>query len=180
MVLFCYNNAIQCDPKNIQLHIDRIRVLEEKRDHRRLILAKLMLLKYIDINTELDVYNIYFNQVMSELNNEADISKKIYVLKNDMKKFQANFTVEKLCMLIQLLIKQKHFKESIGIMMSQCKIAASSLESEADLINHPEMFENLNDLQFEIPDTCHNKIRALFNVCLIYLGKKYRGFFKIV
>ena len=94
LVLFCYNNAIQCDPQNINLHIERVKVLEEKNDQRRLILAKLMLLKYVDINTNLDIYNVYFNQVMVELNNESDMSKKIYVLKNDMKKFQENFSVE--------------------------------------------------------------------------------------
>ena len=94
LVLFCYNNAIQCDPKNIQLQIERIRVLEEKKDNRRLILAKLMLLKYVEVDEQLDVYNVYFNQVMSELNDETDISKKIYVLRNDMKKFQEFFQIE--------------------------------------------------------------------------------------
>ena len=94
LVLFCYNNAIQCDPKNIQLQIERIRVLDEKKDHRRLILAKLMLLKYVEVDEQLDVYNEYFNQVMSELNDDTDISKKIYVLRNDMKKFQESFQIE--------------------------------------------------------------------------------------
>lgn len=94
LVLFCYNNAIQCDPKNIQLHIERIRLLEDNKDQRRLILAKLMLLKYADVKTNLDVYEKYFNQVMNELNQESDRNKKIYVLKNDMKKFQEKFLVE--------------------------------------------------------------------------------------
>ena len=94
LVLFCYTNAIQCDPTNSQLHIERIRLLEEKKDHRLLVLAKLMLLKYVNINTDLAVYNKYFNQLMNELNNESDRAKKIYVLKNDLKKFQDRFPLE--------------------------------------------------------------------------------------
>ncbi|RNA00852.1 general transcription factor 3C polypeptide 3 [Brachionus plicatilis] len=87
LVLFCYNNAIQCDPKNIQLHLERIKLLEDKKDLRRLVLAKLMLLKYVDVTHHLDVYENYFNQLINELNGEADKNKKIYVLKNDIKKF---------------------------------------------------------------------------------------------
>ena len=94
LVLFCYNNAIQCNPKNIQLHIERVRLLNERKDAKRLFLAKFMLLKYVDVNTQLDVYNDYFSQVMSELNDESDKQKKIYVLKNDMKKFQDKFALD--------------------------------------------------------------------------------------
>lgn len=94
LVLFCYNNAIQCNPKNIQLHLERVRLLEEKKDTRRLILAKLMLLKYADVNTDLEVYEKYLNQLLNELNNDTDRNKKIYVLKNDMKKFQDQFLTE--------------------------------------------------------------------------------------
>ncbi len=182
LVLFCYNNAIQCDPKNIQLHVERVRVLEEKKDQRRLILAKLMLLKYVDISTDLSVYKTFFNQVMSELNSDSDISKKIYVLKNDMKKFQEAFQVENLRQLIELLIKQKQFKEAIGLLMSQCKITISP-ETAANLNKQSaseqaestgvDMFQNLNKLEFEIPDSCHNYIRALFIVCLICLDYAY-------
>ena len=94
LVLFCYNNAIQCNPKNIQLHVERIRLLKERKDTKRLFLARLMLLRYVDINTNLSVYNEHFEQIMSELDNETDKQKKIYVLKNDMKKFQESFSVE--------------------------------------------------------------------------------------
>lgn len=94
LVLFCYNNAIQCDPKNIELHVQRIRLLQEKKDSRRLILAKLMLLKYADVVENAQVYETYFNQVMNELNNESDRTKKIYVLKNDLKKLQERFPSE--------------------------------------------------------------------------------------
>jgi tetratricopeptide (TPR) repeat protein len=94
LVLFCYNNAIQCNPKNIQLHVERIRLLKERKDAKRLFLARLMLLRYVDINTSLNVYNEHFEQIMSELNDETDKQKKIYVLKNDMKKFQENFSNE--------------------------------------------------------------------------------------
>lgn len=53
-----------------------------------------MLLKYVDINTDLDIYNTYFNELMHELNNENDKKKKIFVLKTDMKKFQDRFPIE--------------------------------------------------------------------------------------
>ena len=92
LVLFCYNNAIQCDPKNMQLHIERVRLLKERRDTKRLFLARLMLLRYVDVNTSLGVYNEHFEQIMSELDAETDKQKRIYVLKNDMKKFQENFS----------------------------------------------------------------------------------------
>jgi tetratricopeptide (TPR) repeat protein len=92
LILFCYNNAIQCNPKNIKLHLDRISLLEEKKDARRLILAKLMLLKYVDVNTNLEVYQKFFEQVMHEMSTENDKNKKIYVLKNDMRKFQEKFS----------------------------------------------------------------------------------------
>lgn len=147
LVLFCYNNAIQCDPKNIRLHVERIRVLEEKRDARRLMLAKLMLLKYIDVNvvmvdgaaenmsdgtmmmstsdvgvvsdngelqTNLSIYQKYFGEVMAELRDDeaGDRAKKIYVIKNDMKKFKDKFELESIfdfvsfffCFLIVVLI----------------------------------------------------------------------------
>lgn len=171
LVLFCYNNAIQCEPKNVQLHIERIRVLEEKKDQRRLILAKLMLLKYVDIHKELDIYNSYFNQVMSELNNDSDISKKIYVLKNDMKKFQSDFPIARLRHLIELLLKQESFKESLTILMNQCniQIKASPDESKQIQVNTPEMFDYLYKLDFQFPEDCNNYIRALFIVCLINL-----------
>jgi tetratricopeptide (TPR) repeat protein len=95
LILFCYNNAIQCDPKNIKLHLDRISLLEEKKDIRRLLLAKLMLLKYVDVNTNFEVYQKFFNQVINELSDEPnDRNKKIYVLKNDMRKFQDKFSIE--------------------------------------------------------------------------------------
>jgi len=171
LVLFCYNNAIQCDPQNINLHIERVKVLEEKNDQRRLILAKLMLLKYVDINTNLDIYNVYFNQVMVELNNESDMSKKIYVLKNDMKKFQSTFSVDRLRQLIELLNKQKQFKESISIMMNQCNITIheGNEQHKQNLVNTPEMFLYLNSLEFNIPAECNHFIRALFIVSLINL-----------
>ncbi len=182
LVLFCYNNAIQCDPKNIQLHVERIHVLEQKKDQRRLILAKLMLLKYIDIKTDLSIYNTYFKQVMNELNNESDISKKIYVLKNDMKKFQEEFLIENLRQLIELLIKQKQFKEAITFLMNKCKItiisettnsaAKDKLTDEAAELIDIEMFKNLNELEFEIPESCNNYIRVLFIVCLICMDYK--------
>lgn len=97
LILFCFNNAIQCDPKNIQLHIERIKLLENKKDQRRLILAKLMLLKYVDVNasqSNMDVYNQHFNQLINELNDDLDRNKKIYVLKIHMKKFQDKFSNE--------------------------------------------------------------------------------------
>lgn len=109
LVLFCYNNAIQCDIKNVRLHVERIRVLEGKKDARRLMLAKLMLLKYVDVEqadgdfevdgelqTPLAVYRKYFEDVMAELKDEeaGDRTKKIYVLKNDMKKFKEKFELE--------------------------------------------------------------------------------------
>lgn len=94
LILFCYNNAIQCDPKNIQLHLERIKILEDKKDLRRLILAKLMLLKYVDVNQYLDVYENYFGQLMNELNAENDRNKKIYILKNDIKKFGTQVKIE--------------------------------------------------------------------------------------
>ena len=94
LVLFCYNNAIQCDPKNIELHVQRVRLLQEKKDARRLILAKLMLLKYADAVENAEIYETYFNQVMTELNNDSDRTKKIYVLKNDLKKLQERFPLE--------------------------------------------------------------------------------------
>jgi general transcription factor 3C polypeptide 3 (transcription factor C subunit 4) len=115
LVIFCYNNAIQCDPKNIQLHIERIRLLEERKDFKRLVLAKLMLLKYVDIKTHRDIYNLYFNQLMKELNNESDRNKKIYLLKTDMKKFQTHFPIERLKLLIELMMEQSFFKESITV-----------------------------------------------------------------
>jgi general transcription factor 3C polypeptide 3 (transcription factor C subunit 4) len=92
LVLFCYANAIQCNPKNIQMHIERIKILEERKDARRLLLAKLMLLKYTNIDADVEIYNKYFNQVMNELSGENDRYKKIYVLKTDMKKFQGKFS----------------------------------------------------------------------------------------
>ena len=95
LTLFCYNNAIQCNPKNIKLHLDRISLLEDNKDVRRLILAKLMLLKYVDVNENLDVYQKFFNQVLNQLGDEPnDRNKKVYVLKNDMRKFQDKFLVE--------------------------------------------------------------------------------------
>lgn len=96
LILFCYNNAIQCDPKNIKLHLDRISLLEERTDVRRLMLAKLMLLKYVDVAVHADIYQKFFAQVIAELkdNEVNDRNKKIYVLKNDLKKFQNNFAVE--------------------------------------------------------------------------------------
>jgi len=157
-------------------------VLEQKKDQRRLILAKLMLLKYIDIKTDLSIYNTYFKQVMNELNNESDISKKIYVLKNDMKKFQEEFLIENLRQLIELLIKQKQFKEAITFLMNKCKItiisettnsaAKDKLTDEAAELIDIEMFKNLNELEFEIPESCNNYIRVLFIVCLICMDYK--------
>ena len=94
LVLFCYNNAIQCEPTNIDLHVEKVRFLEDQKDEKRLILAKITLLKYCNIQTNLDIYNKYFNQVMNELDNENDRSKKIDVLKTDMKKFKDKFPVE--------------------------------------------------------------------------------------
>lgn len=96
LVLFCYNNAIQCDPKNIRLHVERVRVLMEKRDARRLMLAKLMLLKYVDVEKDNDIYERYFGEVMMDLKDAdpADRAKKIYVLKNDLKKFKEKFAID--------------------------------------------------------------------------------------
>lgn len=108
IVLFCYNNAIQCDLTNVRLHLGRIRVLEEKSDTRRLMLAKLMLLKYVDVNSEalvdtgsgfldgLAIYQKYFDELMSELRDDesGDRTKKIYLLKNDMKKFKEKFSLK--------------------------------------------------------------------------------------
>ena len=94
LVLFCYNNAIQANPRNIDLHIERIKLLAERRDTRRLVLAKIMLLKYVDVSVDLHVYNKYFNELMRELNNDTDKNKKIFVLKTDMKKFQERFPAE--------------------------------------------------------------------------------------
>lgn len=113
LTLFCYNNAIQCDLKNVRLHVERIRVLEEKRDVRRLMVAKLMLLKYVNVDeqqqsesdvvvendsvqTPLAIYRKYFEEVMSELRDDepSDRTKKIYVLKNDMKKFKDKFEID--------------------------------------------------------------------------------------
>lgn len=132
-----------------------------------------MLLKYVDTNTHLDIYDIYFNQVMAELNNEADVSKKIYVLRNDMKKFQSKFAVERLRLLIELLNKQRQFKESISVMMNQCQITIAASQDQSGqqqaLVNTPEMFLYLNSLQFDVPVGCNNYIRALFIVSLINL-----------
>lgn len=111
LVLFCYNNAIQCAPKNIRLHVERLNVLEGKKDTRRLMLAKLMLLKYVDVEQKpststsdaveshtdgLPIYQKYFDEVMNELKDDepGDRTKKIYVLKNDMKKFKEKFALD--------------------------------------------------------------------------------------
>ena len=106
LVLFCYNNAIQCNPKNIQLHIERVRLLKERKDMKKLFLARLMLLKYVDIVGNVSVYNEHFEQVMQELDTETDKQKKIYVLKNDMKKFQEKFSVESKEFLLYLFISR--------------------------------------------------------------------------
>jgi hypothetical protein len=92
--MYLINSAIQTNLKNIQLHIERIKILKDRNDVRKLVLAKIMLLKYVDINTDLDIYNTYFNELMNELNNENDKKKKIFVLKTDMKKFQDQFPIE--------------------------------------------------------------------------------------
>ena len=57
--------AIQCDPQNIDLHLQRIRLLDEKKDVKRLILAKMMLLKYLNVNTHSDLYNKYFHETLN-------------------------------------------------------------------------------------------------------------------
>jgi general transcription factor 3C polypeptide 3 (transcription factor C subunit 4) len=86
ILLFCYNNgsaficfvlltqinirkflAIQSNPNNINLHKDRISFLESKKDFKRLIIAKLMLLKYLDVSKNLDDYNKYFNETYQVL-----------------------------------------------------------------------------------------------------------------
>ena len=111
LVLFCYNHAISCDPKNIQLHIERVRLLKERKDVKRLFLARLMLLRYVDIQTSINIYNEHFEQIMAELdmldgesdevmdkdfekNKNKNKQKRVYVLKNDMKKFQDDFSVK--------------------------------------------------------------------------------------
>ncbi len=53
-----------------------------------------MLLKYLNISTHLELYNKYFNETYQELNEDSDKYKKIYLLKNDMKKFKENFPTE--------------------------------------------------------------------------------------
>jgi hypothetical protein len=171
LILFCYNNAIQCSPAtHIELHEQRIKILEEQNDSKRLILAKLMLLKYVNIDVDLDIYNKYFNQVMAELSSDADRCKKIYVLKTDMKKFQERFPTERLALLIQLMIDQKAYKESIMIIMQQCQISIKSINQAVRRLSSFEEFDFLNDLEFEIPAYCNNMIRTLFIVCLIHLN----------
>lgn len=174
LVLFCFNNAIQCNPKNITLHVDRIRILEERNDQKRLILAKLMLLKYADIEADLEIYEKYFNQVISELNNDSDRSKKIYVLKNDMKKRKEKFPLERLKLLIKTLIDQRSYKEAIQLMMSSCeiKIKNQAQTSSSSPLPPVDPLESIYDLEFDIPSSCNNYIRALFVVCLINLDYK--------
>ncbi len=80
--------------------------------------------------------------------------------------------------IILVLIKQKQFKEAIGVLMSQCKITVSP-ETTAYLNKQTaseqtgpagvDMFQNLNQLEFEIPDSWHNYNISLFIVCLICL-----------
>ena len=67
--------AIQCSPQNIDLHLERIRLLEEKKDNKRLVLAKMMLLKYINIETHLDLYNKYFNELINVTFLDIDLLK---------------------------------------------------------------------------------------------------------
>ncbi|CAF0989946.1 unnamed protein product [Brachionus calyciflorus] len=179
LILFCYNNAIQCDPKNTQLHLERVKLLHEKKDMRRLVLAKLMLLKYVDIEKDYDVYETYFDQLMNELNSgdNSDRNKKIYILKNDLKKFGLNCKTERLIMLINLMIEQKSFKESIMIIFSHCQIRVKNKNQEScsDIpistctFSQFESFQCLNDYIFEVPSTCHNYIKTQFIVCLINL-----------
>lgn len=171
LVLFCYNNAIQTNPKNISLHVERIRILEEKNDTKRLILAKLMLLKYADVVNDFEVYDKYFNQVINELNNESDRSKKIYVLKNDMKKMKDKFSIDRLIMLVKTIIDQKCYKEAILLMMSTSQITMKSniITDTTSLATTIDPLENIKNIEFNIPINCNTFIRALFVVCLIHL-----------
>ena len=40
LVLFCYNNAIQCNPKNSSLHVERIRILQDKKNENESYLRR--------------------------------------------------------------------------------------------------------------------------------------------
>lgn len=108
-----------------------------------------MLLKYVDVKTNLEVYEKYFNQLMSELNSENDRNKKIYVLKNDLKKFQDKFQTDRLILLIKLMIEQKSFKESMSVIMNQCQIQVKNKLLVQDptlpLTHKFESFQHLND-----------------------------------
>ena len=114
VVLFCYTNAIQCDPQNISLQIERIKILEEKSDDKRVLNAKLMLLRCCSIEKDLDVYNKYFDEVMDQLDKENDRAKKIFLLKTDMRKFQnlfstkSNFSIDKLLLVLYFKISNKN------------------------------------------------------------------------
>jgi tetratricopeptide (TPR) repeat protein len=143
IVLFCYTNAIQCNPRNIDLHLERIRLLQDRNDTKRLTLAKMMLLKYVDIGDNIDVYNKHFNELMAELDDDTDKYKKIYILKNDMNKFKKQFPVDRLVCLIKLLIDQKSYKESIVLMMNQCQIKAKGYLNAQIPLN----FYKLNEIE---------------------------------
>jgi general transcription factor 3C polypeptide 3 (transcription factor C subunit 4) len=65
LILFCYNNAIQCNPFNIEIHLARIKFIEEKQDVKNLILAKIMLLKYLDVNLQYELYEKIFTETLS-------------------------------------------------------------------------------------------------------------------
>lgn len=65
LILFCYNHAIQCNPFNIDLHLARIKFIEEKQDTKNLVLAKIMLLKYLDVNSQSELYERIFKETLN-------------------------------------------------------------------------------------------------------------------
>jgi general transcription factor 3C polypeptide 3 (transcription factor C subunit 4) len=132
-----------------------------------------MLLKYADVEADFEVYDKYFNEVLNELNKDTDRSKKVYVLKNDMKKMKEKFPLERLKLLIKTIIEQKLYKDAINLMMTSCQIEIKHLAtqtSQATLGTDP--LEFINELEFIIPSTCNTYIRALLVVCLIHLDYK--------
>ncbi|CAG9772201.1 unnamed protein product [Ceutorhynchus assimilis] len=155
----CYNRAIKARPNEVELHVKRLRLIEERVPSRNSLGLKLGLAKALPKNKPAQILQIC-SEVAKEYFEAKNYMKAIEALKICLRRIPNNITPDVLNMMLELLLLSERFSECLDIFTQFCGF-------QFDVTVGEDMSITINS--YLIPENLHVDLKSKFIVCIIGL-----------
>lgn len=155
----CYTRAVRAQPKNYDLHLRRIQLLELIKDNRFAIRCKVQLLHTYSKKCVSEIIALA-KELAEHYHIEKDYAKGVEVFSVPFMKIKKHITPELVNMYLELLLLNESYPQCLDVFVQYCNIDIEVFLNEDNKVQV---------LSFTMPETLEIDLRIKFIICLVKL-----------